>query len=155
KNHGVWPDVQRFDFVVRERPAAMRDLVVARSRDTGKPSEQHRSLFFALRELTGTDPGPTVADWKKSFLQRTLAAGVMDTGFKAARGLAVDPDGRAYVSDSGVLYRKDGDGRPSAWLKDDGGVEGLAIDAKGAVLAARGRTGHLVRIDQERTVKTL
>jgi hypothetical protein len=65
KNPGHWPALQRFDFFVRERPAArseQRSWVLA---DRSKTTEHQQSLMFALRELTGHNPGPSVADWKK------------------------------------------------------------------------------------------
>ncbi len=147
KNHGVWPEVQRFDFLVRERAATLHDLNVAKRVDAKKPTEHQRSLFFALRELTGTDPGPTVEDWKQLFLKRKLEVRTIDTGFKLARAVAVDRDGRIYVADSGTILRKQNDGRPGAWLKDAGDVAGLAIDGKGNLLAAQGKAAQVVRID--------
>jgi len=149
KNHGVWPQVQRFDFVIRERPATPTDIKAASGRDPKKPSEHQRSLFFALRELTGADPGPTAEDWKLFFSKRKLKVRAVANTFKAARGLAVDRDGRVYVADSGVLYRKDGDGKPTVWLKDANNSTGLAINGKDNLLAAHTRTGQLVRIDAE------
>jgi hypothetical protein len=61
---GKWPAVQRFDFFVRERFATQRDERVSHARRQAGPREQQQALFFALRELTGHDPGSTVADWK-------------------------------------------------------------------------------------------
>jgi HEAT repeat protein len=61
---GKWPAVQRFDFFVRERFATERDQRERIARRKAGPYEQQEALVFALRELTGRDPGPTVADWK-------------------------------------------------------------------------------------------
>jgi hypothetical protein len=64
-NPGHWPKMQRFDFLVRERrttEAERRAWVFADSR---KPTEHQQALMFALRELTGEDPGPSVDDWRK------------------------------------------------------------------------------------------
>jgi sugar lactone lactonase YvrE len=155
KNHGVWPEVQRFDFLVRERSANHQDLAEAAKRSL-QPSEQHRSLFFALRELTGVDPGPTAQDWKRLYQKSSIKVQKVASGFKAARGLAVDREGRIYVSDSGLLLRKEGAGRPSVWLKAPGIPVGLAIDARGNLLAAESTTPRVFRIDTEsRERKTL
>src|SRR5207248_1478887 len=111
------PDVQRFDFMVRERPVTPFDRGVTTRAGPG-PSEQQRSLFFALRELTGADPGPTAEDWKKLALKRDLTVQAVYTGFKAARGLAIDAEKRVLVSDTGAVLRKDGDAKPSVWITD-------------------------------------
>jgi hypothetical protein len=55
-NPGQWPAVQRFDFFVRERQATDRDIRESASRATAGPSEQHKAIHFALRELTGRVP---------------------------------------------------------------------------------------------------
>src|SRR5262249_43790174 len=131
KNPGLWPQVQRYDFLVRERPALPGEIALAKSAPAG-PTEHQKALFFALRELTGADPGPTVQDWKRHFLNRKLEARHLHTGFKAARAVAVDRDGKVYVADQGVIWRQEGDAKPSPWLKGLRGVtNGLAFDGKG------------------------
>jgi hypothetical protein len=60
-----WPAVQRFDFFVRERLATESDYLESASREKSGPTDRQRSLFFALRELSGRDPGPSVASWKR------------------------------------------------------------------------------------------
>lgn len=57
EKHGEWPAVQRYDFLVRERSAP--------SATTNSATEHQQALFFALRQLTGADAGPTVEDWKR------------------------------------------------------------------------------------------
>ena len=149
KNHGVWPEVQRFDFLVRERPATLQDAMdgATKKRAAKGPSKQHRSLFFALRELTGADAGPTVEDWKQYFGKRKLKVRAVTTGFKAARGVVVDRGGRIYVADDGKLFRWQGEGRPTPWLDSADGFAGLAVDGRDNVLAAQGKTGQVLRID--------
>ena len=64
-----WPDMQRFDFVVRTREVSdqeaqtLRDLL--RPREPGVLSPYHRAALFALRELTGRDTEPTAQAWRK------------------------------------------------------------------------------------------
>jgi hypothetical protein len=66
---GKGPAVQRFDFFVRERLATERDRMKSGAverlaySNLGFPARQY-AVVFALRELTGRDPGPSVADWK-------------------------------------------------------------------------------------------
>jgi phage FluMu protein Com len=52
-NPGKWPEVQRFDFLVRERPAADAEIKAARPAET---NSYRRALLFALRELSGETP---------------------------------------------------------------------------------------------------
>jgi hypothetical protein len=56
-NPGLWPAEQRFDFFVRERLATERDFQKALARARAGPSDRHKAIRFALRELTGRAPG--------------------------------------------------------------------------------------------------
>ncbi|MBP3960729.1 HEAT repeat domain-containing protein [Gemmata sp. G18] len=64
-----WPELQRFDFLVRERTltgdeaAAYRDKLTPK--EIGVLSPYHRAALAALRELTGKDTSPTAAAWRK------------------------------------------------------------------------------------------
>jgi hypothetical protein len=64
-----WPTNQRYDYLVRTRPAIAADRERYAQREPSKPTEYQESVMFALRELTGRDPGPAVKDWKE-FLAR-------------------------------------------------------------------------------------
>lgn len=70
-NHGkLWPADQRFDYMVRLRPLSNDELnlwqdKVRDFRPTTPP--QRESLLFALRELTGQNPGPNAEDWKRHY----------------------------------------------------------------------------------------
>jgi hypothetical protein len=57
EKHGKWPPLQRYDFLVRERPSPPAA--------TNTTNEHQQGLFFALRQLTGADAGSTVEDWKR------------------------------------------------------------------------------------------
>lgn len=147
KNPGVWPATQRFDFVVRERKATEAEITKWEEVGSKQPSEQQKALFFALRQLTGKDPGPTAEDWKRFFINRTLELKTWHTGFTAARAIAVDTSGKAYVRDGKRIWIKDGDGRPTAWIEDEESTAGLAFDAKGQLLAAQGGLSEVARFD--------
>lgn len=64
-----WPEMQRFDFFVRERKltedevATYRDKLV--SKEEGVLSPYHKAAVAALREMTGKDAAPTAAAWRK------------------------------------------------------------------------------------------
>jgi hypothetical protein len=65
----AWPEMQRFDFVVRTREVteqeakAYQDLL--QPSQLGVLSPYHRAALFALRELTGRDTEPTAPAWRK------------------------------------------------------------------------------------------
>jgi sugar lactone lactonase YvrE len=152
-NHGVWPKVQRFDFVVRERSANKEEIAKAEKMDRSKPTEHQRSLFFALRELTGKDPGPTAEDWKREYLGRNFDLETRATGFTAASAFAIDAKGKAYVSDGKRIFVQEGDGRPVGWI--DAEITSLAFDSKGNLVATRGSLGDVVQINKDGSLKTL
>ncbi len=64
-----WPDLQRFDFMVRERKLSAEEAVAYREKLTPKEagvlSPYHRAALTALRELTGKDAAPTAEAWRK------------------------------------------------------------------------------------------
>jgi hypothetical protein len=65
----------RFDYLVRTRPARTDEL--ARQKDRSRDPaayEQRDAVLFALRELTGQDPGPTTEAWQRLFPQAEVAA---------------------------------------------------------------------------------
>jgi hypothetical protein len=55
----------RFDFLVRERPVTRGELLDWFKQRNAGPTRRELALLFVLRELTGRDPGPTIADWKR------------------------------------------------------------------------------------------
>ena len=61
ENPGKWPKVQRFDFLVRERPAKDDEAQAVPT----APNAYQQAIIFALRKLTGADPGPAIEDWKR------------------------------------------------------------------------------------------
>jgi hypothetical protein len=64
-----WPEMQRFDFLVRERVLSDDEAVVFRDKLTPKEpgvlSPYHKAALAALRELTGKDAAPTAEAWRK------------------------------------------------------------------------------------------
>jgi hypothetical protein len=67
-NHGRhWPSEQRFDYMVRLRPLGKEELLLVQDRDLPAASPHQEALLFALRELTGEDPGPSSEDWKRLY----------------------------------------------------------------------------------------
>jgi hypothetical protein len=68
--HGrLWPADQRYDYVVRLRPLTSNQLLSWQDKvkDFQPAEPQRESLLFALRELTGENPGPSVEDWKRVY----------------------------------------------------------------------------------------
>jgi hypothetical protein len=66
--HGPWPEYQRYDYLVRLRTATPAEVATVRG-----PGPQQQAVLFALRELTGADPGPSAEDWKRHFFRADKA----------------------------------------------------------------------------------
>jgi sugar lactone lactonase YvrE len=152
ENAEPWPAVQRFDFMVRERPARTLDMPVkAAPGETLPPSEQRKALFFALRELTGTDPGPTVEDWKRLLL-RTSAPVQVRGGLKGSGGLAADANG-FFVADTAQATLFSVRDSESKLLKNDRAIDGLALDARGRLIVCQsGKVAALDPVSGEETI---
>jgi hypothetical protein len=64
-----WPEMQRFDFLVRKRVLTDEEAKAFRAkldkREPGELSPYHRAALAALRELTGKDTAPTAEAWRK------------------------------------------------------------------------------------------
>jgi hypothetical protein len=64
-----WPEMQRFDFLVRTRELTEQEAVATREAlatgEPGRPSPYHRAVLVALRELTGRDTAPTAEAWRR------------------------------------------------------------------------------------------
>lgn len=64
-----WPEMQRFDYLVRTRPVTEEEGTAFRESFTknepNKPTPYQRAALAALRELTGKDTEPTATAWRK------------------------------------------------------------------------------------------
>ena len=64
-----WPEMQRFDFLVRTRTVTDEEAKAFREkldkREAGRPSPYQRAALSALRDLTGKDAAPTAEAWRK------------------------------------------------------------------------------------------
>jgi hypothetical protein len=64
-----WPEMQRFDFLVRTREVNEEEAATYRKafeqREPGEVSPYQRAALHALRELTGKDAAPTPEAWRK------------------------------------------------------------------------------------------
>ena len=151
ENHAHWPAMQRFDYLVRERPATPADVQTARRLETNEPTEYQKAIFFALRELTGADPGPSVEDWKRFFLPKAKVTRVR-ADLPLTGGVAADQHGRVWLSAAGEILLDDPNDAFGAWIKDIDGCKGLALDPQGRYCATRntlnpGRRGRTCRED--------
>jgi hypothetical protein len=55
ENAKPWPDVQRFDYLVRKREVPADEGAARAAAAKGRDYPQREAVLFALRELTGTD----------------------------------------------------------------------------------------------------
>jgi hypothetical protein len=66
---GMWPEMQRFDFLVRERKLTAEEADAYREKLTPKEAgvltPYHKAAVAALREITGKDTGPTAEAWRE------------------------------------------------------------------------------------------
>jgi hypothetical protein len=67
KHSGMWPEMQRFDFLVRVRPATAYEVKRwAADEKMGLLSEQRRAVHWALHRLTGKTAEPNAAAWRRA-----------------------------------------------------------------------------------------
>ena len=68
-----WPEMQRYDFLVRERELTSHELVtykqVLTPKEAGVVTPYHKAALAALRDLTGKDAAPTAEAWRKLLTQ--------------------------------------------------------------------------------------
>jgi hypothetical protein len=60
-----WPDMQRFDYLVRTRVLSDQEASAFPTPQDGTLSPYQRATLAALRELTGRDTAPTPEAWRK------------------------------------------------------------------------------------------
>jgi hypothetical protein len=68
EDHGAWPELQRFDYLIRLRPATAEEVRRARRLTAAKEPTtypQREAVLFALRELSGKDAGTSAVAWRK------------------------------------------------------------------------------------------
>jgi hypothetical protein len=63
-----WPEMQRYDFLVRSRELTEEEVVVYREEfgtsDPSRPSAYQRAAVTALRAMTGRDAAPSAKAWR-------------------------------------------------------------------------------------------
>jgi HEAT repeat protein len=70
---------QRFDYIVRFRPLTDKQTHEWKTQaKRGDDYEQREAVLFALRELTGQEPGPTTEAWEKLYPQSDFESLVAD-----------------------------------------------------------------------------
>jgi hypothetical protein len=65
-----WPEMQRFDYLVRTRVLTAEEADTYRAKfdraEPDRPSPYRRAVLAALRDLTGRDTEPTAAAWRRT-----------------------------------------------------------------------------------------
>ncbi len=84
-----WPEMQRFDFLVRTRQLTAEEAAAYReqfgSSDPTRPSAYQKAALAALREMTGRDTAPTAEAWRK-LLDLPARPSAMGTADNCAQG---------------------------------------------------------------------
>jgi hypothetical protein len=68
ENAAPWPEMQRFDFLVRTRVVEGEELAILKERVQARgaaPTDHQRAIHALLRQLTGQDAAPNAAAWKR------------------------------------------------------------------------------------------
>ncbi len=78
-NANPWPEMQRFDYLVRTRVLTNDEAATIPTPKAGTLSPYQRVALTALRELTGRDTAPTPAAWRELL---DLPAREMGTSFE-------------------------------------------------------------------------
>ena len=69
-NADPWPELQRYDFLVRTREITEKEALAYREllepSRTDSLSPYRRAALLALRQITGLDAEPTAKAWRKS-----------------------------------------------------------------------------------------
>jgi hypothetical protein len=60
-----WPDLQRFDFIVRTRPATAEEVARSEQQPVSTNYPQRVALLYALRRLSGRDLDASTETWRK------------------------------------------------------------------------------------------
>lgn len=64
-----WPEMQRYDFIVRERALSTHERETFHAtlglKEDGAVTPYHKAALAALRDLTGKDAAPTADAWRK------------------------------------------------------------------------------------------
>jgi hypothetical protein len=64
-----WPEMQRFDFLVRTRVVEGKELAALQANMKARAadflSENHKAAMKVLRDLSGQDAAPNAAAWQK------------------------------------------------------------------------------------------
>ncbi len=69
ENAAPWPEMQRFDFLVRSRVVEGQELATLQNLVASRPatfqSENHKAALLVLRRLSGQDADPNQAAWQR------------------------------------------------------------------------------------------
>jgi hypothetical protein len=64
-----WPALQRFDYVVRDKPLSEDECKDLEKKKATASYPQREAVLFALRGLTGVDAGSSASDWEATLLE--------------------------------------------------------------------------------------
>jgi HEAT repeat protein len=112
---GAWPSNQRYDYLVRVRPPSRQDLAARERLKNARGQQgcvQHQAVRYALRELTGRDPGPAAEDWKKLLYETPARSELVaeEKPYRLCEDLVKAPAARqrqlleTYQAQKGVIY---------------------------------------------------
>jgi hypothetical protein len=65
ENANPWPALQRYDFLVRTRPATPEEITRSTTQSASTTYPQREAILYALRQLSGQDLGAATEAWQK------------------------------------------------------------------------------------------
>jgi gluconolactonase len=120
------------------------------------PQDPYHPWYHIGFRIARSDPSvPTLTP--ETVTQPGAKATIIADGFDFAEGPAANRLGELFFSDlqAGKIYRLDDKGRPSVFLNDSGGANGLFFDSLGNLIACQGDLGRVVSISQQREITVL
>ena len=106
-NPGPWPTLQRYDFVVRTRPAVEGEIAAAKAE---RETPQRRAILRTLQAITGKDFGDRAADWRNGL---TAMAAAHPSATEASPPMAARRGGSPRLIDHRCHFTLGRIGRPS------------------------------------------
>jgi len=120
------------------------------------PQDPYHPWYHIGFRIARSDPsGSTLTP--ETVTQPGANVTIIADGFDFAEGPAANSLGELFFSDlqASKIYRLDDKGRPSVFLNNSGGANGLFFDRSGNLIACQGDLGRVVSISEQQDITVL